>query len=1270
MREILRRIVGYILATGGFALIAGGASWTGYRLRDGLLVATLGALLAAMPNHNAAPPARPTRRRTWPQLARTLTLTGTICGVAAAGLAVWLDPTGWGATARNALWVVGLLLLIVGLFWPGRTVIYPAPAYRWSLDAAGRLVRLALGRDAAPGTTTHPALHLGRVTALLVLVVLAVGVWLRLEGLTARPSLCIGAECDATYALVEGDLADGPVLGAGLYANGARLLLPWLGDGLAALRGSAALLGLLLLPAWLWAARPWLRAPGLLAGALVLAFLPWVLWTARVGSDSSALPLLIALILGALGRGMAQRSRRWWSAVGLAAGVLLLQPLTPWLMAALALWLLAAALLAWWTSERTVADLVEQGGVLLAATLTVALPYRLPELGALSLGLAPDEGQLLLIGLLQSGGAELELFRNGPLLPPWLAGTAWAGLVGLLWARPRTVTWLPWLCWLPLGAAILLGGATTDAATAWLVWLVPLTLAAAWSVDTLLTPFLRLWTPLISPGRALVASTVAAALLLLPATLDLTRQIARPGGIAAGATGIAMTQYLSRCLTTRPGPAALPDDDPCRRQGDQASRFIVPPDVLTHPTTRLLLSQGDAAGRIFALDAARDLLPPELPPGDLIFLVGLDNQPLIDLLTYLHPNAELRTPLLADLEGGTPFITVRLARPDLAAQRGLLGDYFAGHAAVEGVMPFLTRRDGATAFAWADDAPATEPFHAAWEGTLLVPRGGAYRFALAGDLPTGADAPLISLTVDERVVLDSALGLVERRETLAQGPARFVLRYRSAAPLDNGSLGNWAVHWAESDAPLQPIPAQALISPPVPDVGLLGAYLPADGQGATLALRKDLLPGADPGLDRPYSVRWQGTLTTPRAGESIFAVMANGPLTLALDGRVVLEHLPPASPGMGPAYSQGSIYLTGGRHALDVRYTPGGPSDLRLIWQAPGSAPALLLSRYLSPLPPDAAALHTPWPAPPPLLDPRLGDDSFALTVALEMDQPARSLPPENLPFLVAEEVWSSAEGCGEAPARLNSPRGLAIDDAGRRLYVADAQNRRIAVLDMETGALLTSYTLEAFEEPVDVALEHTGSLLVLDALAQTVFRLDPTTGEGAAPAIGTGFYRPRGLAVDTTGNIGIADTGGARVVLLDTAGVPFAQFGGQGTVLGSGQPVDVVTVNGEWWAVSAENGRLWRLNGMGSLPAIPRTNTLTGPHLAALPDGAFFLSDPARRSVLYFAPNGRPLAQLGYADAFLNPTGVAAAGRDGLVYLAVADSALCRITLWRLHPA
>src|SRR5262249_50359787 len=147
----------------------------------------------------------------------------------------------------------------------------------------------------------------------------------------------------------------------------------------------------------------------------------------------------------------------------------------------------------------------------------------------------------------------------------------------------------------------------------------------------------------------------------------------------------------------------------------------------------------------------------------------------------------------------------------------------------------------------------------------------------------------------------------------------------------------------------------------------------------------------------------------------------------------------------------------------------------------------------------------------------------------------------------------------------------------------ADTANRRIGLftLDGTPAGFLHS---ALFQEPYALRLALDGALLVLDATAQQIFRVDPVSGGSQPLPLATAFYHPRAFAVDEQGNLMVADTGGARVAILQTDGQPAGEFGGPATLLGKGQPVDALWADGRLWAVTAEDGRLWRLDSSGSM--------------------------------------------------------------------------------------
>jgi len=172
-----------------------------------------------------------------------------------------------------------------------------------------------------------------------------------------------------------------------------------------------------------------------------------------------------------------------------------------------------------------------------------------------------------------------------------------------------------------------------------------------------------------------------------------------------------------------------------------------------------------------------------------------------------------------------------------------------------------------------------------------------------------------------------------------------------------------------------------------------------------------------------------------------------------------------------------------------------------------------------------------------------------------------------------AAGVSGSADGAGAA-ARFDTAQGLAMDKAGN-LYVADLSNHTVrmvtpaGVVTTVAGLAGASGTADGvgsaarFLNPEGVAIDSAGIIYVTDCNNHTIRRCAPpqaevlnvTTLAGLAgqsgSADGTGsaarFNAPTGVAVDSTGNVYVADTnnytfrkitpGGVVTTLAGTAG-------------------------------------------------------------------------------------------------------------------------------------
>lgn len=152
-----------------------------------------------------------------------------------------------------------------------------------------------------------------------------------------------------------------------------------------------------------------------------------------------------------------------------------------------------------------------------------------------------------------------------------------------------------------------------------------------------------------------------------------------------------------------------------------------------------------------------------------------------------------------------------------------------------------------------------------------------------------------------------------------------------------------------------------------------------------------------------------------------------------------------------------------------------------------------------------------------------------------------------------------SVDGTGAA-ARFAFPSAITIDSAGV-LYVADTLNhtiRKIAVGGVVTtlaglagtsGAVDDTGALARFNLPSGIAVDAAFNVYVGDTMNHTIRKITPagvvTTLAGLAPVLGSTdgltstarFNQPRGLALDSSNNVYVADTGNHTIRKISPAG-------------------------------------------------------------------------------------------------------------------------------------
>ena len=140
--------------------------------------------------------------------------------------------------------------------------------------------------------------------------------------------------------------------------------------------------------------------------------------------------------------------------------------------------------------------------------------------------------------------------------------------------------------------------------------------------------------------------------------------------------------------------------------------------------------------------------------------------------------------------------------------------------------------------------------------------------------------------------------------------------------------------------------------------------------------------------------------------------------------------------------------------------------------------------------------------------------------------------------------------------ASMNAPVGLAFDSSGN-LYICDSNNHAVRKVTAATGIITTvvgatSITANALNHPVGIALDAAGNVYIADSGVSRVVKFTPAAGTittvagsgnsgfsgDGGQAIFANLGDPQGVALDSFGNVYIADTVNNRIRKVDTQGI------------------------------------------------------------------------------------------------------------------------------------
>ena len=223
-------------------------------------------------------------------------------------------------------------------------------------------------------------------------------------------------------------------------------------------------------------------------------------------------------------------------------------------------------------------------------------------------------------------------------------------------------------------------------------------------------------------------------------------------------------------------------------------------------------------------------------------------------------------------------------------------------------------------------------------------------------------------------------------------------------------------------------------------------------------------------------------------------------------------------------------------------------------------------------------------------------------------------------------------DGVAAAHTEISVPENIVVDTSGNVL-VADYYNNRIRLIDASgtistvagngVSGIRASFSGDGGNAdsaqifyPTAVAVDHNGNIYIADTYNFRIRKVNATdgvittiagngsgvfSGDGG-PATAAELGYPSGVAVDTAGNVYIADGGNARIRKINTSGIittiagnGTAGYGGDGGPANHAQiiPADVaVDQSGNVYIADGTNNRIRKVDSSGIITTIAGTGT------------------------------------------------------------------------------
>ena len=276
--------------------------------------------------------------------------------------------------------------------------------------------------------------------------------------------------------------------------------------------------------------------------------------------------------------------------------------------------------------------------------------------------------------------------------------------------------------------------------------------------------------------------------------------------------------------------------------------------------------------------------------------------------------------------------------------------------------------------------------------------------------------------------------------------------------------------------------------------------------------------------------------------------------------------------------------------------------------------------------------------------------------------------------FLLLLGPASEALGCefihefgGESPGRLSDPRNIAIDVTGN-IWVAGTGNNRVQKFN-PSGEFVSQFGVQG--GVLGVAVDPEGDLWILGSSPRRIHQYKPN-GElilsFGSEGTGNGqFVAPSDLEVDSAGNVWVLEgtdvipeeAAKTRVQKFNSKGEYLSQFGKRGSENGQFKEPQALAVDSEGNVLVADTGnhRVQEFNSAGEFVRKYGSNGSGNGQfkfprgIAVDSEGKVWVSDSGNHRLQRFSAKGAYLSQFGTwgpnSGQFVEPKGIAVSGTN-----------------------